>query len=337
MSKSKKCCFTSANHAYFGRARLLAETFKAHNPDVDFILVLNDKSQRGALNTTAQEPFDRIIEIEDLGIDDFDSWSFGHNVVELCTAVKPSAARVLLDQYDYVMYLDPDIAVFDSLAGIYAALDDSPIQLTPHQLQPCAAAPRLITDIELCSLKHGVFNLGFFAVRACEIGRSFISWWESRVLQYCYEDIASGVFTDQKWCDIAPCYFPRLGIVRDFGCNVASWNLNERFIEYCGDRLLVNGRDSLKFYHFTKYGGVGDAMTQRYARSPVVHEIWYWYGRMLRQRSLNIPAGGAYWYGTFSNGQSILDAHRISYRKLALRGLNPYNYDVFVNACRVDS
>ena len=247
-----------------------------------------------------------------------------HNVVELCTAVKPTAAKLLASRYEKVMYIDPDIAVFDSLSSLFGNLDSADVLLTPHQLVPCEPVEQKLRDIELCSLMHGVFNLGFFAIRSSGEGLRFLWWWESRVLKFCYEDIASGIFTDQKWCDIAPCYFPTLYIVRDYGCNLASWNLDERDLSFANDKILVNGKWSLKFYHFTKYGGVGEIMTRRYAKNTLVSEVWFWYGRRLKSLSSGIPGNGRYYYGYYDDGTKIDDADRVRYRKSNVRVPNPY-------------
>ena len=53
-----------------------------------------------------------------------------------------------------------------------------------------------------------------------------------------------------------PGMFGGLLVVRDPGCNVASWNLSRRRLAFGpGGALTVNG-SPLKFYHFTKIGGV---------------------------------------------------------------------------------
>jgi hypothetical protein len=321
----KICCFTSANYAYLSRARVLANTFKKHNPNFDMVLMLNDVMPSNYEIDITQEPFDYIIQVDKIGIPDFLNWSFKHNVVELCTAVKASCAKYLLNHYDKVIYLDPDIAVFDSLNNIVDQLNDYDIVLTPHQLTPCDNNEQYIRDIELCSLMHGVFNLGFFAVANRNQGKNFLDWWESRLLRYCYEDIPSGIFTDQKWCDMAPAYFANLKVLRDYGCNVASWNLYERMIKFENNNITVNGKDSLKFYHFTKYGGDGDLMTRRYKLSDDVLEIWYWYGRELKRHEYNMPLKNYYFYGFYTNGIKINQVDRVQFRNNYRLGMeNPY-------------
>jgi lipopolysaccharide biosynthesis glycosyltransferase len=324
-SQQDICCFTSSNYAYLSRARVLASTFKKYNPNSDMVLLLVDKEPENFSLNLENEPFDRVVYVHEIGIPDFNNWSFKHNVVELCTAIKASAAKFLLNQYEKVIYLDPDIAVFDSLSDIIEKLNIYDIILTPHQLSPCIDRELEIKDIELCSLKHGIFNLGFFAVNNKLQALDFLNWWESRLLKYCYEDIPSGIFTDQKWCNLAPMYYSKLYINRDFGCNTASWNLHERSFEYIDNKIYINKTDSLKFYHFTKYGGAGDAMTKRYATNQLVFEIWYWYGQWLRNFNENQPPKGHYYYGYYSNGDEIKQEDRLLFRANYKIGLsNPY-------------
>lgn len=324
MSKNV-CCFTSSNLAYISRSRVLAWSFKKHNPDIDIVLILSDQYPEGFSLNLEEEPFDKIVLVHEIGIPDFINWSFKHNVVELCTAVKASAAKYLTSLYEKVIYLDPDIGVFDSLNFMVELLDSHDILLTPHQLSSCENNELYIKDIELCSLKHGVFNLGFFAVSKGSQAVEFLNWWESRLMRYCYEDIPSGIFTDQKWCDMAPAYFSKLCIIRDPGCNFASWNLFERKISIENGRILVNRDFTLKFYHFTKYGGDGEVMTKRYAQTQDSFEVWFWYGRALKQFSYNLPKKDYYHYGFYNDGKKILELDRQNYRDLYKPGLpSPY-------------
>ena len=69
--------------------------------------------------------------------------------------------------------------------------------------------------------------------------------------------------------------------------------------------ILINGQP-LRFYHFTKLGPTGDAMTRRYAGDNTeVYELWWWYRHeVARETDPAIPKG--WWhYGTFDNGVAI--------------------------------
>ncbi len=60
--------------------------------------------------------FDHVLWLKDLKIDNLDGWIFRHNIVEICTAVKGFFLEKIMDAgADIVFYIDPDIAIFNSL------------------------------------------------------------------------------------------------------------------------------------------------------------------------------------------------------------------------------
>lgn len=307
-------CFTSLSLSYLPRARIPAETLRAAHPGWPLWAVLVDRVPENFPLDTA--PFDRVIDAEALGIPRFRAWLFKHTLVEACTAVKGAMLCHLLDTgAERVVYFDPDIAVFHPLDRLPQMLDEASVLFTPHQIAP-NATPMAIADNELAALRYGVFNLGFLGVRNDAAGRAFAAWWTARLYEACFDEPAAGLFTDQRYCDLAPALFDRVGIVRDPGWNVASWNLSRRRLRITpeGD-ILVNGHP-LAFYHFTKHGGVGDVMTDRYAGAQhEPHELWRWYGRRLAHHAAPSVAKEYWHYGRFSDGVPIPRALRRQYRQ----------------------
>lgn len=265
----------------------------------------------------AEEPFDAVWTLDRLGIPKWKTWTFGHDVVELCTGVKGFAAQMLCqsDLSDRIMYLDPDIKVFGSLEPIARLLDDHEILLTPHLLDPEQDVSGIV-DNEICALKHGVYNLGFFASRSHGQGRQFIDWWAARLKDYCVADISNGLFTDQRWIDLAPAFFSRLQIVRDRGCNVATWNIHHRPITRNADGSYMAGGGPLRFYHFTGYdSGDGRGVLIKYAADQIdAIELWDAYAQDLARAGHRNPALNHFAYGQFSNGDSIDPRLRRIYR-----------------------
>jgi hypothetical protein len=310
-------CYTSISFSYLCKARVLAWSLKRFHPDWVFTVVITDREPAGYIFNLDEEPFDRVLWSDELPFDNVRGWLFKHDVVEACTAVKGPVIRQLTQEagVEKIFYLDPDIAVFNPLDDLVARLDaGSSILLTPHQVTP-ETDEVAVMDNEICSLGHGVYNLGFIGVNNDAAGRAFAAWWSDRLSKYCYDDLPRGLFVDQKWCDIVPALFDGVDIVKDPGCNVASWNLSQRTfsIDPAG-QIRVNGHP-LRFYHFTKLGPVGDVMTERYAQDNVeVYEIWAWYKRMIKRfDEPRIPKG--YWYyGQFENGEKIPRQARLLYR-----------------------
>ncbi len=310
--------FTSVAANYIPKARVLAASVKRHNPDARFHLLLSDPkpSWLGA----SPEPFDSVILAEELGIPDFERWVFKHSVVELCTAVKGFGFQAILarHQAEKVVYLDPDMVVFAPLDPLDELLDEASIVLTPHQTVPETTRDAII-DNEICSLKHGVFNLGFLAIRGSDEGKRFVDWWASRLLDYCFDDIPGGLFTDQRWVDLAPCFFEDLHVLRDPGYNVATWNLTHR--EVTGsvpDRLLVNGVP-LRVYHFSGFdSGAQEVMLKKYAgENSALFELRRWYiercSEMGQEEFGKLPCS----YGLYGDGRKIEQSHRVTYRTRA--------------------
>lgn len=321
-------CFTSASFAYLDRVRVLGETLRRHHPDWTLWLCLSDQEPPGFHFDPAREAFDHVVRVGELGIPDLPRWLFDHDIVELCTAVKgPMLCRLLDAGADKVIYLDPDIAVFDSLEEVELLLDRHDVVLTPHQVEPDSERSAIL-DNEIGSLKHGIYNLGFLAVSNTEEGRRFARWWRDRLLEFCFDDVPNGLFTDQRWCDHAPAFFPGVHVLRDAGYNVASWNLSRRPIRIEEDgSIRVAGRP-LRFFHFTKVTWIGELMLERYAAGRIeVFELMKWYrSRLAANATVDLPP--RWWvYGRYSDGTEIEREHRLLYRQrpeLRERFPNPF-------------
>lgn len=324
--------YTSVTKSYLPKARVLASSVKRFHPDWTFVLLYSDELPQGF--DLQKESFDEVLMLKDLGIPDWESWAFGHTIVELCTAVKGTAAELLAQRQgvDKVMYLDPDIKVFNTLQPLSDMLNEHDVLLTPHLLHPEEEA-QAIKDNEISALKHGVFNLGFFAAKTTGQGWAFIQWWADRLRKFCIDDIPGGLFTDQRWCDLAPGFFNRLHIIHDPGYNVATWNIAHRPITRSHDGVYYAGSVPLRFYHFTGYdSGDGQGMLKRYGGSQEeAQALWREYGGNLAENGHGRPEYQGWSYGCFSDGVSISEQSRRVYRSrsdLQKAFVNPYLAEV---------
>ena len=312
----KVLCFSSFTFSYLNRARVLFATLRRFHPEWELVALITDAAPPGFMLDLAAEPFDRVVWASELGIPNFSSWLFKHDIVEVCTAVKGPFLHQACEAgtADAVIYLDPDTALLASLAPLQAWLETDDILLTPHLLDP-NDEPLAIEDNDVSTLRTGIFNLGFVAVRTAGEGARFARWWNDRLLTHCYDDIPNGLFVDQRWCDHVPAMFDKVKVVRDPGYNVASWNLSRRKVSIEKDgRILVNGAP-LRFWHFTKLGEVGDAMTRRYAGDNFrVYELWSWYRREIARATDPVIPQRWWAFGVYSDGLPIEKAHRLLYR-----------------------
>lgn len=326
--------FTSAALNYLPKVRLLFRSLREHHPEWKLHLALADELPPDL--RLEHEPLDSIVSIAELGISDWKGWSFCHQLVELATAIKPFMLARLLKQEgcSRVLYLDPDIVVFSPLDDIIAALAESSIVLTPHQAEPETELAEII-DNEICSLKHGVYNLGFIGVAATDTGHAFAAWWSRRLYHFCRDDIPNGLFTDQRWIDLVPALFPAVGILRSPRFNAAAWNLSKRELsrdpqgKYC-----VNGKP-LGFYHFTGFdSGAHLLMVARSAPdNAAIQELITWYQDESRLAAQDALSKSPWYYGSFSDGTPILAAQRYYYRdhpELQQRFPDPYEATTYL-------
>lgn len=330
-------CYTSFTFSYLAKARLMAWSFKRFHPSWYLIAVITDDIPTEVEFIIEKEDFDEVIWSKDLPVENFYRWIFKHNIVEACTAVKGPALKHIFDTHkpEKIIYIDPDIAIFNELSDVIELLDEYNIILTPHQLKYDDDNDDLsIRDNEIASLKFGIYNLGFLAVNNSLSSYNLATWWRNRLIDYCFDDIPNGLFTDQRWFDHVPVFFNKVKILKDPGYNVASWNLNHRKLNY-NDKgeLLVNG-SLMRFYHFTKLGPLGETMTARYAKSNIeVYELWEWYKYVLVQKFHEFIPEKWWVYGVFTNGEEIKQDMRMIYRErkdLQQAFPNPFESDGYL-------
>ena len=137
--------FTSITANYLAKASALAHSVKRVHPEAIFHVVLCDQMPECSPATTA--PFDSIINVRDLPIENIQSWIFKHRLVELCTAVKGTAFQYIAasPRRRRIYYFDPDILVLNRLDALEQMLDQHSILLTPHVYTPEKSIGRLST------------------------------------------------------------------------------------------------------------------------------------------------------------------------------------------------
>jgi lipopolysaccharide biosynthesis glycosyltransferase len=307
--------FTSVAANYLPKAGVLASSLKRFHPGAHFHLILSDDLPSSPNRWSSC--FDTIINIRELPINNRQSWIFKHRLLELCTAVKGTAFQYIADRFgaERIYYFDPDIVILNALDRLDERLSRHSILLIPHQTEP-ERDPMAVLDNEIVSLRHGVYNLGFLGARLTAQGRRIIDWWANRLIDYCYDEVGSGLFTDQKWMDLAPALFDDVGIVRDPEYNVATWNLTHR--QATGrvpDNVLVNGKP-LVFYHFSGFDrGAYLATLERYGKhSPVLFELRDWYLAECEGYGQSILKNKECVYARYDNGRLITDHQRWVYR-----------------------
>jgi hypothetical protein len=319
--------FTTSSNNYFAFSRTLLESVRRYHADADLFFLLVDKTADERV--AAERDLAAVVPVEEICIPDFRKMAFAYDVVELNTAVKPFFIDYLFRKgYKKVLYLDPDILVCGRLDAALDALTEHAIVLTPHQLSPTAPLSAHIENSpwELAALDNGIFNLGFLGVSNSPEGRMFIEWWSNRCRFLCYFDPGSGLFVDQKWVDLAPCYFPSTHILRHRGYNMSGWNLHDRKLE----NGKVNGSDPLVFYHFSSLDMVIEENITKHDPSlkvidrPDIAALFYDYRRMVRENGYDYFRTIPYSYNFFADGSPIEILDRRLFAAVAAGVADPF-------------
>lgn len=305
------CTIVSLN--YLPYARTLCESFLSFHPDYRFYILLVDRLPPDL--DLSREKF-QIMLVEDLGIRQFPAVAFKYGVLELNTNVKPTfLKRLFADGVDQVAYLDPDILICAPLDSIYEALATSDIVLTPH----CTSPNQGGSYAETLLLVDGVFNLGFIGLSGREEALAFLDWWEERCLTLGYNERWSGLFVDQKWINLVPCYFNSVLILKHAGCNVAYWNLHERTLTKTGSSWTVNQTVPLVFFHFSGMSVDGGEAISKHTDQfdlksrPDLASLFAHYRDLLARNGIRDIGHHAYAFGVFTNGARVTKLQRAAF------------------------
>ncbi len=310
--------YTSIIANYIPKARVLAHSVKQRHPEAIFHLFISDALPAGF--DLADEPFDRVWTIEDLGLENAEQWIFEHSIVEVSTGIKGFALLHLLNLpgCTEVLYFDPDIAVLRRLDGLLKHFNTASILLTPHLTAPEKTIDAIL-DNEFSVLKHGIYNLGFVGVKNSSEGQQFARWWAARLQYFCFDDIPNGLFTDQRWVDLAPAFFPGVAILHYPGYNVCTWNLTHRTVEGSLKSGLTANGQPVVFYHFSGLdSGAQEGMLNKYgSKMPALRELREWYLAECERMGQTAMSAIPWKYGRFDNGAPVTQAHRTRYREQA--------------------
>lgn len=236
--------FTIVSRNYAAQAASLMESLAIAEPSARRVVVTTD----GPI--AFKDPAIRVLDAAYL-VPDFPAMCAYYDALELNTAVKPHAFKALLAEEGVTTgaYLDPDIWVYRPLDAVREGLARAPLALTPHTTRPLRGEANPNDHVVLQS---GSYNLGFMAARAEPQIFDLLHWWAEKLRFDCRVDFAAGLFTDQKWMDLAPGFVSDLAILRTPTLNLAYWNLEGREIAKGADGWSVDGQP-LAFFHFSGF------------------------------------------------------------------------------------
>lgn len=273
-------------------AKVLGDSLKRHEPDVHFVIGLVDEIPE-QLDPSYWAPFE-LMPVGSLGIDCLEEMKRRYKLVEFCTAVKPWYFEHLYarePQPEVVIYIDPDILVYRSLAPLLETLGRATMVITPHSCTYDDSATNIYC--ELAMLCKGIYNLGFIGTRRSAETARFLQWWRVRLREHCHWRPGEGMFFDQLWVALAPLYFHGVHVEKDPGYNMSFWNNFERRLTVREGRRVVNENHDLVFYHFSGFNplDLSEGISRGYPMTsldeqPELKAVYDEYGKLLLDADL---------------------------------------------------
>jgi hypothetical protein len=240
-------CTITTSH-YLAHARVMAESFLAHNPDAGFSVLMIDDSAGGM----GEESF-RTLTPAEVGIDEqeLNRRKTMYLTQGLAASMKPNLLQALLGEgHEAVLYLDADGCIYSDLTELAQLAQRHSLVVSPHTLDPHPLWK--VDSPEQIFMRVGVMNAGLIAVGGGGGkgggGEAFLAWWGERAARRCIFDEPHALFLEQTWLTLATTLFDH-HILRDRGCNVAGWNLHTRDVQWDGDAPGIDG-GPLRHFHF---------------------------------------------------------------------------------------
>ncbi|MBM2816013.1 MAG: hypothetical protein HW421_2775 [Ignavibacteria bacterium] len=314
---------TCAN--YISKVLTLADSIKKVDPNMKFSVCLLEKEIHPAIKDYPN--IDNVYLAKDIGFDNFEHFMFKYHIVEGSCAIKGQFFRFIMDTFpeeEKIVFIDPDIMIISPMEELDRALNHYDIVLSPHLTIPEKKETKRITmdairDNELSASKYGAYNLGFLGLRNSYEGRKLADWWACRLDMFCYEELWNGIWNDQKWLDLAPCFFNTF-VLRHPGYDAAPWNMSMRRITHHNGNWHING-EPLRFFHFTGFdSGANEAMMNKYAPGSAdpVFMLREEYVDMLNQHDQTEIRKTPWSYDYFDSGEKIEFETRKLYREVLM-------------------
>jgi|SRR3989338_3355059 len=194
-----------------------------------------------------------------------------------CTPSLPLYIFKKHPEVDLIAYVDADFFFFSNPSLVYDELGNNSILIIGHRF------PSYLKHLE----KYGIYNVGFLSFRRDDVGLKCLNWWREKCIEWCYDRLEDGRFSDQKYLDDWTNRFKRVVILQNKGAGLSPWNLANYQLSENNGQIMVDA-EPLIFYHFhdlkevqkwlydpclTQYKVRLDSFLKRHIYSPYIREL----------------------------------------------------------------
>lgn len=169
------------------------------------------------------------------------------SIAEYCWTCTSSTVLYVLNNFkvDECTYIDADLLFYSSPQPIFDEMGDKSILLTEHRFSP---------EFQKDLIK-GVYCVQFVTFKNTAEGRTALTWWRDRCIEWCYARLEDGKFGDQGYLNDWTTRFSGVHVLQHLGGGVAAWNVQQYDFTETMDGItgteITSGKTfPLIFYHF---------------------------------------------------------------------------------------
>lgn len=316
--------FTICSANYLPTAKVLLDSLRRYEPDRARVLVLVERDTpddtRQALGALLGC---EVLGLAQLPLPDLARMAFQYDITEFNTAVKPFVFQYLFDRGDEaVIYLDPDICLYQPLAALWQVLATDDAVVTPHITAPLPDDGLAPSTENM--LRCGQYNFGFVGLARRPPARRFVDWWAERLTDHCIFHPRHFYFVDQFYGALVSSVVPATRVWHHPGYNFAYWNAPQRTLARAADGGWTADGEPLVFFHFSGFTADDPAALSRHQNrlralpGSALEAIARDYGAAIEaNRAPLADYLHPYSFGQYHDGQAIDPLERLAYRDLS--------------------
>lgn len=155
------------------------------------------------------------------------------------------AKRTLSDlETDFISLSDCDLYFYQSPEVIFEELKGADVLIQPNNFS---------FQYENDFVTVGYYCTSFQCFRKNENSHTIIDDWYRKCLQWCSSKFEDGKFGEQKYLDDWRIRFDKVREISNIGTNVAPWNIQKYDLSMANDRIVINNKWPLVYYHFHSF------------------------------------------------------------------------------------
>lgn len=160
--------------------------------------------------------------------------------------LNPAMGKKIIDEVksDFISLADCDIMFFDSPECIFEELGNADAIIQPNNF-----SFQHIKDF----IPVGYYCTSFQCFRKNINGKKIINWWYNSCIKWCSAKLEKGRFGDQKYLDDWRIRFKNVREVENPGTNVAPWNVQKFNLKIKKNKIFLNNKWPLIYYHFHSF------------------------------------------------------------------------------------